>query len=183
VLQGERELAKDNWELGQVVVPFDPGPKGSARVGVQFELNVDGLLSVLARDTVSGVDTRLDIQRTAVDVTDEAVEKMIAESVEFAFEDMSERQWTEAALKGRELIEAVETALLQLGLAVSAAEAEALRALAAAVKTELETEVHDVAALKAANQTLDEATQELAVRLIEQAMEAALARRGLTDPT
>jgi molecular chaperone DnaK len=108
---------------------------------------------------------------------------MIAESVEFAFEDMSERQWTEAALKGRELIEAVETALLQLGLAVSAAEAEALRGLAAAVKTELATEVHDVAALKAANQTLDEATQELAVRLIEQAMEAALARRGLTDPT
>lgn len=183
VLQGERELAKDNWELGQVVVPFQPGPKGSARVGVQFELNVDGLLSVLARDTVSGVDTRLEIQRTAVDVTDEAVEKMIAESVEFAFEDMSERQWTEAALKGRELIEAVETALLQLGPAVSAAEAEALRALAAAVKTQLETEVHDVAALKAANQTLDEATQELAVRLIEQAMEAALARRGLTDPT
>jgi molecular chaperone DnaK len=51
------------------------------------------------------------------------------------------------------------------------------------VKAELETEVHDVAALKAANQTLDEATQELAVRLIEQAMEAALVRRGLTEPT
>lgn len=181
VLQGERELAKDNWELGRVEVPFTPGPKGSARVGVQFALNVDGLLEVLTRDTVTGVDTVLAIQRTAVDVNDQAVEKMIAESVEFALEDMSERQWTEAALKGRELIEAVKAALDQLGEAVSTEESAALSALAEAVECELQSTTHQVAALKAANQALDDATQELAVRLIEQAMEASLARRGLAD--
>jgi molecular chaperone DnaK len=181
VLQGERELAKDNWELGRVEVPFTPGPKGSARVGVQFALNVDGLLEVLTRDTVTGVDTVLAIQRTAVDVNDEAVEKMIAESVEFALEDMSERQWTEAALKGRELIEAVKAALDQLGEAISTEESAALSALAEAVERELQATTHQVAALKAANQALDDATQELAVRLIEQAMEASLARRGLAD--
>jgi molecular chaperone DnaK len=177
VLQGERELARDNWELGQVVVPFTPGPK----VGVQFALNVDGLLEVLARDTATGVDSVLEIQRTAVDVNDEAVEKMIAESVEFALEDMSERQWTEAALKGRELVEAVEAALSQLGGAVSEQEASTLRGLADVVQSQLHAETHHVAALKEANQTLDEATQELAVRLIEQAMEAALVRRGLAE--
>jgi molecular chaperone DnaK len=181
VLQGERELAKDNWELGRVEVPFTPGPKGSARVGVQFALNVDGLLEVLTRDTVTGVDTVLAIQRTAVDVNDQAVEKMIAESVEFALEDMSERQWTEAALKGRELIEAVKAALDQLGEAISTEESAALMALAEAVECELQSTTHQVAALKAANQALDDATQELAVRLIEQAMEASLARRGLAD--
>jgi len=181
VLQGERELAKDNWELGRVEVPFTPGQKGSARVGVQFALNVDGLLEVLTRDTVTGVDTVLAIQRTAVDVNDEAVEKMIAESVEFALEDMSERQWTEAALKGRELIEAVKAALDQLGEAISTEESAALSALAEAVECELQSTTHQVAALKAANQALDDATQELAVRLIEQAMEASLARRGLAD--
>ncbi len=181
VLQGERELAKDNWELGRVEVPFTPGPKGSARVGVQFALNVDGLLEVLTRDTVTGVDTVLAIQRTAVDVNDEAVEKMIAESVEFALEDMSERQWTEAALKGRELIEAVKAALDQLGEAISTEESAALSALADTVERELQATTHQVAALKTANQALDDATQELAVRLIEQAMEASLARRGLAD--
>jgi molecular chaperone DnaK len=150
-------------------------------VGVQFALNVDGLLEVLTRDTVTGVDTVLAIQRTAVDVNDEAVEKMIAESVEFALEDMSERQWTEAALKGRELIEAVKAALDQLGEAISTEESAALSALAEAVERELQATTHQVAALKAANQALDDATQELAVRLIEQAMEASLARRGLAD--
>ncbi len=179
VLQGERELARDNWELGRVEVPFTPGPKGSARVGVQFSLNADGLLEVLARDTATGTDTVLEIQRTAVDVNDEAVEKMIAESVEFAFEDMSERQWTEAALKGRELIEAVDAALAQLGEAVPEDERATVRRLAEDVSRRLQTEPHDVAALKTANQALDDATQELAVRLIDQALEAALERRGL----
>ena len=179
VLQGERELAKDNWELGRVEVPFTPGPKGSARVGVQFSLNADGLLEVLARDTTTGRDTVLAVQRTAVDVSDEAVEKMIAESVEFAFEDMSERQWTEAVMKGRELVEAVEAALALLGDAVPGEEQESVRRLAGEVTRLLDQEVHDVAALKAANQALDDATQDLAVRLIDQATEAALERRGL----
>jgi molecular chaperone DnaK len=181
VLQGERELAKDNWELGRVEVPFTPGPKGSARVGVQFALNADGLLEVLTRDTVTGVDTLLAIQRTAVDVNDEAVEKMISESVEFALEDMTERQWTEAALKGRELIESVEAALNQLGHAVSKQEVDALDALVEEVLVQLKFATHDVSALKKANQALDDATQDLAVRLIEQAMEASLTRRGLAD--
>lgn len=181
VLQGERELAKDNWELGRVEVPFKPGPKGSARVGVQFAINADGLLEVLSRDTETGVDTVLTIERTAVDVNDEKVEQMIAESVEYAFEDMSERQWTEAAMKGRELIAAVEAALVQLGEVVTAAERQQFEGLAGEVGAQLAAPVHDVAGLKAANQALDEATQELAVRLLDQAMEAALRRRGLVE--
>src|SRR5246500_2877079 len=51
VLQGERELAKDNWELGRFDLQFEPVAKGLARVGVQFEIDSDGILHVLARDT------------------------------------------------------------------------------------------------------------------------------------
>jgi molecular chaperone DnaK len=47
VLQGERELAKDNWELGSFELEFAPVPKGVARVGVQFEIDADGILHVL----------------------------------------------------------------------------------------------------------------------------------------
>ncbi|MCA1963676.1 MAG: Hsp70 family protein [Prosthecobacter sp.] len=179
VLQGERELAKDNWELGQIVVPFPPGPKGSARVGVQFSIDVNGILQVLARDTATGKDIVLEIQNTAVDVDDERVEQMIAESVEHAFDDMNERLWTEARLKAEELLPAVETALAQFGDAVSEAERVTIQAAAAEVRRLLNAETHDATALKAANRALDEATQELAVRLVERAMEESLARRGL----
>lgn len=179
VLQGERELAKDNWELGRVVVPFPPGPKGSARMGVQFAIDANGILQVLARDTATNTDTVLEIQNTAVDVDDERVEQMISESVEHAFEDMNERVWTEAKLKAEELLPAVDAALGQFGDAVSDEERSVIEAAAAQVRTLLDAEAHDAKALKAANQALDDATQELAVRLVERAMEESLVRRGL----
>ena len=54
VLQGEREMARDNWPLGQFEIEFEPAPKGVARVGVQFEIDANGILHVLARDTKTG---------------------------------------------------------------------------------------------------------------------------------
>src|SRR6185503_3155406 len=50
VLQGERERAKDNWSLGRFTIDFEPAPRGAARVGVQFEIDANGILRVLARD-------------------------------------------------------------------------------------------------------------------------------------
>jgi molecular chaperone DnaK len=179
VLQGERELAKDNWELGRIEIPFPPGAKGSARVGVQFAIDANGILEVLTRDTATGTDTLLAIQNTAVNVDDERVEQMIAESVEYAFEDMNERLWTEARLKAEELLPAVEAALGQFGDAVTVDEKALIENAAAQVRTVLSAPEHDVKALKVANLALDDATQELAVRLVEQAMEESLVRRGL----
>jgi molecular chaperone DnaK len=179
VLQGERELARDNWELGRIEVPFPPGPKGSARIGVQFAIDANGILQVLARDTATNQDTILEILNTAINVDDERVEQMIAESVEYAFEDMNERQWTEAQLKAEELLPAVATALAQFAEVVSAEELAAIRAAESRVRQTLAAEPHDARALKAATQALDDATQELAVRLVEQAMEESLKRRGL----
>lgn len=179
ILQGERELAKDNCELGRIEVPFPPGPKGSARVGVQFSIDADGILHVLARDTATNQDTTLEISGTAVDVADERVEQMIAESVDFAFEDMNERIWTEAKLKAEELLPAVNAALSQLGDEISAEEKAAVVSQADAVRVLLDAADHDAKALKAATQLLDDATQSLAVMLIDRAMEESLVRRGL----
>ena len=177
VLQGERELAQDNWELGRIEVPFPAGPKGSARVGVQFKIDVNGILEVLARDTASGADTILHIQNTAVDVDDAKVEAMIAESVENAFDDMNERIWTEAKLKAEELLPAVDEALTQLGDEVPAADRDQIQAAATQVRSLLASELHDASALKKANTALDDATQSLAVLLMDKAMEEALERK------
>src|SRR6185503_8261587 len=54
VLQGERERAKDNWSLGKFTIDFESAPRGVPRVGVQFEIDANGILHVLARDTKSG---------------------------------------------------------------------------------------------------------------------------------
>ncbi len=177
VLQGERELAKDNWELGRVAVPFPPGPKGSARVGVQFSLDANGILQVLARDTATGADTVLEIQSSAVDVDDTKVEQMISESVDFAFEDMNERIWTEAIMKSAELLQAVDEALAQCGNLLNENERKRIMSSAAEVRAAMKALPHDVKLLKTANQALDDATQSLAVMLVERAMELALERK------
>jgi molecular chaperone DnaK len=175
VLQGERELAKDNWELGNFELEFAPVPKGVARVGVQFEIDADGILHVLARDTQSGSEKLLDLS-SAVDVSDEAVEKMIAESLDHAFADMAERIWTEAALKSNELLPAVRSALTLVGDKLSAAEQSEIEALVREVEAALES--HDHQRLKLANSALDEGTQHLATFLIDRAMAEAAKRKG-----
>ncbi|MDB6138751.1 MAG: molecular chaperone DnaK [Verrucomicrobiaceae bacterium] len=179
VLQGERELAKDNWDLGRVEVAFPAGPKGSARVGVQYSIDANGILQVLARDTATHRDVVLEIQNTAVDVDDARVEEMISDSVEHAFEDMNERVWTEARLKAEELLPAVDEALAQLEGEVAAEEVRRIQACAAKIRLLLGAETHDARALKQGNAELDDATQSLAVLLVDKAMEEALARKGL----
>ncbi|MBA2241383.1 MAG: molecular chaperone DnaK, partial [Chthoniobacterales bacterium] len=117
VLQGEREMARDNWPLGEFEIPFEAAPKGTARVGVQFEIDSNGILHVLARDTKTGREKVLEIT-SAIDVSDEAVEAMLSDSLDHAFEDMSERVWTEAKLKADEMIGAVESAFRVLADAI-----------------------------------------------------------------
>jgi molecular chaperone DnaK len=179
VLQGEREMARDNWELGRVEVSFSPQAsqtgKGQARVGVQFSIDENGILEVLARDVETGKDTILEINSAAVDVTDEAVEKMVSESVDYAFDDMAERVYTEAKLKAEELLPAVDAGLSQVADAMDPQDLTEIQLAAEAVRQALDGT--DANKLKAAVQKLDKSTEHMAAILVEKAMEAALMRK------
>ncbi len=172
VLQGEREIAKDNWELGQFDVEFESSPKGQARVGVQFKIDENGILEVLARDVATNKDTVIELGNAAVNVDDEAVENMVSESVEHAFDDMAERVFTEAKLKADELLPAVDAVMAQ-GLA-TAEEHELIQKAAEEVREAMSSGAANP--LKAAVQRLDQATEALAARLVEKAMDEAMER-------
>src|SRR5205823_562342 len=152
VLQGERERAKDNWSLGRFTINFEPAPRGVPRVGVQFEIDANGILHVLARDTKTGKEKIVEM-KSAVDVDDAAVQQMVEESVEHAFEDLAARRWVEAKLKANQLIAATRK-----GLADCAAELDqqytskvesTLRDVEAAISSENpETKTGDVRQLQ-----------------------------------
>jgi len=167
VLQGERELASDNWLLGNFEIPFSPSAKGAARIGVQFSIDADGILQVLARDTKTGDEKILELT-SAVEVSDEAVESMLAGSLEHALEDMDARIFTENRLKAEEMLPAVEAALVQLCNELSDEEIRQVRFYAGEVTSALESK--ETGRLKNALSILDNATQSLATRLIERAM-------------
>lgn len=167
VLQGEREKADANWELGRFEIPFEPLPKGRARVGVQFEIDADGILKVLARDTATG-EQRLLEMRSAVEVSDEAVEKMLEDALEHAFEDVNHRKFTEAKLKAEEMLPAVQKALDLAGESLELVEREQIAQCVLDVKAALEGQAPEP--LKRAVAALDEATQRLAAMLMERAL-------------
>ncbi len=167
VLQGEREMARDNWPLGAFDLEFSPAPKGHARVGVQFEIDANGILHVLARDIATGTDHIVQID-SAVQVSDEAVEQMVGDSVEHAFADMSERIFTETRIKAEEMLPAIQTALDRMGADIPAEDRQRITSLVAEVETAIEKE--NSQRLKKLLTTLDDATQELATLLIESLM-------------
>jgi molecular chaperone DnaK len=168
VLQGEREMARDNWELGKFELAFEQAPKGQARVGVQFEIDANGILHVLARDTKTGQE-RIVEMTSAVDVSDEAVEKMLEDSLEHAFEDVNERVFVEAKGKAEEMLPAVQRAMEQVGGQL--ADEERLRIGAAVEEVQRTLAGGAAQPLKRATAALDEATQRLATLLIERAMQ------------
>jgi molecular chaperone DnaK len=170
VLQGEREKADDNWELGRFEIPFEALPKGQARVGVQFEIDENGILKVLARDTNTGSEKIVEMA-SAVDVSDEAVEKMLEDSLEHAFEDMNARIYTEAKLKAEEMLPSVEKAIALVGEKLSVAEKQAIRDAMSAVESAMQSNAAQQ--LKKAVTALDDVTQVLATLLVESAMNAA----------
>ncbi|MFO1498056.1 MAG: Hsp70 family protein [Verrucomicrobiota bacterium] len=186
VLQGERERARDNWSLGRFTIPFAAAPKGMARVGVQFEIDANGILHVLARDLQTGHQRILEME-SAVDVNDAAVQKMVEESVEHAFDDLRSRRWIETSLRARETVTLTRQGLADGGEAL-AEEAkrrieQALRRVDQVLETEeKEAQTGDLEALKPALAELDQATQPLADLLMERAVDALLAQRGVIAP-
>ncbi len=183
VLQGERERARDNWSLGRFDLEFEEAPKGVPRVGVQFEIDANGILHVLARDLKTGRQ-KVVAMKSAVDVSDADVQKMIEESVEHAFDDMKARQWIEAKVRAGETLAATRKGLAEHATEIEVAYRQRIESSLSAVEAALETEdpktrIGDAARLKAANQALDEATLQLAELMMDRAMEEMLRKQGM----
>jgi len=183
VLQGERERACDNWSLGKFEIEFEPAPKGVPRVGVQFEIDANGILHVLARDIKTGHQKVVQM-KSAVDVDDAEVQKMVEESVAHAFDDLRARQWIEAKIRAGETLAATRKGLAECAKELDAAYQKQVADAMAAVEAVLaeedpKTKVGDPAKLKAANAALDAATQKLAEIMMDKAMEEMLRKKGL----
>ncbi len=182
VMQGERERVRDNWSLGKFTIEFERAPRGVARVGVQFEIDANGILHVLARDIKTGKQTVMQM-KSAVDVADAEVQRMVEESVEHAFEDLAARRWIEAALRARETSAATRKALSDWAKELEPDYRAKIEAAVGAVEAALATEdavkqTGDLNRLKMVTTELDEVTKPLAEAIMDKAMETMLRQRG-----
>ncbi len=179
VVQGERELVDDCRSLARFELrDIPPMAAGAARIRVTFQIDADGLLSVAARETTSGVEASVTV-KPSYGLHDDDITRMLAESMGSAEADMQARALREQQVEAQRLLEATQHALS----ADRDLLAEAEFAQIAARMTDLvgQAETGDVAALKAATERLAQSTEEFAARRMDRSIRAALAGRRVDD--
>jgi molecular chaperone DnaK len=108
VVQGEREMAKDNRSLARFDLKgIPPMPAGLPRIEVKFLIDANGILHVTARELRSGKASEIEVQ-PSYGLTDEQVENMILESFDYAEEDFRQRQLVEARNEADTILTALE---------------------------------------------------------------------------
>jgi len=104
VVQGEREMARDNKSLGQFNLGgLPPAPSGQPQIEVTFEINADGILQVSAEESQSGEEASITIDE-ASRLDEDEIERMKEEAEEHAEEDEKRREFVEAKNKADQLI-------------------------------------------------------------------------------
>ena len=115
VLQGERQMAEDNKSLANFeLTGIPPAPRGVPKIEVAFDIDADGVLSVSARDHGTGRVQRVTVTPTT-GLSEQDIERLVAESVEMADADVIRRQLVEARNKGEGLLYSSEKAMEEFG--------------------------------------------------------------------
>lgn len=179
VLQGERELVSDCRSLARFTLRgIPPMVAGAARIRVTFQVDADGLLSVTARETGSGVEAHIEV-KPSYGLTDDEVARMLQESYAHAREDVDARQLAELKVDAQRLLDATVAALAEDGRLLSDDERAAVEALITNLSGQLQTS--DQAAIKRATEALNRGTVEFAARRMDASVKRALAGHKIDE--
>ncbi|MFO7952657.1 MAG: molecular chaperone DnaK [Bacillota bacterium] len=140
VLQGERELAKDNRSLGQFKLEgIPPAPRGVPQIEVTFDLDANGILNVSAKDKGTGKEQSITISGST-NLDQNEIEKMVNEAEKYSEEDKKRRQEIEERNQADGLAHQVERQLAELGDSVPADEKERIEKLVNDLKEAIKNE-------------------------------------------
>lgn len=177
VVQGERELVSDCRSLARFELKgIPPMTAGAARVRVSFQVDADGLLSVSAKESTSGVEASVTV-KPSYGLADADIERMLRDSFEHAREDMHARALAEQRVDGQRLIEATRSALAVDDKLLSEDERASIDSAMAALEKLLGGTDHR--AIKKAVEALNHATEDFAARRMDEGIKRALAGRKI----
>ncbi len=122
VLQGERAMAADNKTLGRFqLVGIPPAPRGVPQIEVKFDIDVNGIVHVSAKDLGTGKEQKITIT-ASTNLTEEEIQRMVKEAEKYAEEDKRRKAAAETRNQADSVIYQAEKTLKDLGDKVSAAE-------------------------------------------------------------
>ncbi|HEY1044507.1 MAG TPA: Fe-S protein assembly chaperone HscA [Telluria sp.] len=182
VLQGERELVQDCRSLARFELRgIPPMAAGAARIRITYQVDADGLLSVTARETRSGVEASVSV-KPSYGLGDDEVARMLQDSYSSAQGDALQRALREELVEADRILLATQSALDTDGKLLDDAERAVIEGTMSNVRAAIDAardkpELRED--LKAAIATLAAATEEFAARRMDQSVRTALAGKSL----
>ena len=179
VLQGEREFAKDNKQLGMFRLDgIAPAPRGIPQIEVTFDIDANGIVNVSAKDLGTGKEQHISIT-SSTKMSKEDIQKAVDDAAKYAEEDKKRKEAVDAKNNAENLVFQCEKALTDFGDKVSADEKAAVQPKIDALKEALKTDNTDD--IKAKSDELQKAFSEIATKVYQAAGAAAQAAQGAAD--
>jgi len=177
VVQGERDLVADCRSLAHFELRgIPPMVAGAARIRVTFTVDADGLLSVDAKEQISGVQARIDV-KPSYGLSDEEIARMLQDSFSTAQQDMASRALAEARVDADRMVLAVKTALDADADLLSPNERAQIDSLIVGLIDAREN--GDAATIEAVTQALAKGTEAFAAERMNRGIQQALAGKNI----
>ncbi|MCB9701766.1 MAG: Fe-S protein assembly chaperone HscA [Myxococcales bacterium] len=183
VVQGERELASDCRSLARFELRGIPRlPPSMARVEITFQLDADALLTVTARELMTGVRQSVEVKPT-YGLSEEEVDRLVMESYDHASDDYAARNLAEARVELGRVALAVRTALAEVGHLTAILPAEERASIEAALVSAdaLMREASEAEAVNAARVEIERRSEPFARRRMERALLAGMEGKSLHE--
>ncbi|MFH1097178.1 MAG: molecular chaperone DnaK [Candidatus Desantisbacteria bacterium] len=169
VIQGERQMATDNKTLGRFhLIGIPPAPRGVPKIQVTFDIDVNGILQVMAKDMATGKDQRITITASS-GLSKDTVENLVQEAKAHEEEDKKKKEGIETFNQADTLIYATQKAVGEYGDKLNDAEKKEIEDAISELKDAMEKK--DVDAVKNGIEKLGKASQKIGEEMYKQAAE------------
>ena len=169
VLQGERELARDNRTLGNFRLEgIRPAPRGAPQIEVSYDIDANGILTVAAKDKESGKEQKITISGST-QLSKEEIDRMVADALSHSEEDRRRREEVEARNSADSMAYQVERQIRDLGDRVPMNEKARAEQLIAEIRELVKNNSSDVARLRRLTSDLQQVASGLASAAYSQA--------------
>jgi len=167
VLQGEREMARDNRTLGRFqLTGLPPAPRGVPQVEVAFDIDANGILNVSAKDLATGKEQSIEIKSSS-GLSDADIGRMTKDAEEHAEEDKKKRELIDAKNQADQLVYSTEKTVKEQGDKLADSDKAAINSALEKLKQTKDGE--DVDAIKADMEALMQASHKMAEEMYRQA--------------
>lgn len=185
VVQGERELVKDCRSLAKFTLRgIPPMVAGQARIRISYQIDADGLLSVQAKEMTSGVAAHIEV-KPSYGLNDEQIGEMLQASISHASEDIQQRQYQEAVVDARAILDSVEKALIADADLLDEAELTQINHACMKLKIAIEQKAIELDSagekVRQLVEELNQATDSFAAKRMDKAINQALTGKEIAD--